>query len=101
MRYSGSFAGLPRVKYWEPWDEPNLPFWFSAPDPVSAYRTLLNRAYAVLKSVHSNNKVFLGGLAPVKPNPESFPPLVFACRRAVPAPSRLSRIARIEHATSG
>ena len=78
VRYSGSFAGLPRVKYWEPWDEPNLPFWFSAPHPVSAYRTLLNRAYTVLKAVHKDNLVFLGGLAPVKPNPESFPPLVFA-----------------------
>ncbi|HLY49016.1 MAG TPA: hypothetical protein VKR21_07455 [Solirubrobacteraceae bacterium] len=78
VRYSGSFDGLPQIESWEVWDEPNLPYWFSAPDPVSAYRTLLNRAYGVLKAVRKDNQVVFGGLAPVKPNPESFTPLDFA-----------------------
>jgi hypothetical protein len=78
VRYSGSFAGLPRISYWEPWDEPNLPYWFSAPHPVSAYRALLNDAYGVLKAVRKDNQVVFGGLAPVKPNPQSYPPLDFA-----------------------
>ncbi len=87
LRYSGSYpdpqhpgSSLPRVKYWEPWNEPNIPGFFSAPDPVSAYRTLLNRAYATLKAVHSDNLVFLGGLAPVKPFPNSYAPLDFAAK---------------------
>jgi hypothetical protein len=87
LRYSGRYpdpqkpgASLPRVKYWEPWNEPNIPGFFSAPDPVSAYRTLLDRAYAALKAVHSDNLVLLGGLAPVKPFPNSFTPLDFAAR---------------------
>jgi hypothetical protein len=78
VRYSG--ASLPRVKYWEPWDEPNLPAWFGAPNPVSAYRTLLNRAYDAVKAVHKDNLVFLGGLAPVRPYAGSFPPLDFAAQ---------------------
>jgi hypothetical protein len=87
LRYSGSYpdpqhpgSSLPRVKYWEPWNEPNIPGFFSAPDPVSAYRTLLNRAYTALKAVHSDNLVVVGGLAPVKPFPDSFTPLDFAAK---------------------
>lgn len=84
VRYSGSFpdplrprASLPRVSYWEPWNEPNIPGYFSAPHPIDAYRTLLDRAYAVLKAIHRNNLVVLGGLAPVSPVPGSTPPLDF------------------------
>jgi hypothetical protein len=84
VRYGGSFpdplkkgAKLPRVAYWEPWNEPNIPGYFSAPNPVTAYRTLLNRAYGVLKAIHTDNVVVLGGLAPVSPVPGAIPPLVF------------------------
>jgi hypothetical protein len=84
LRYSGSFpdpqipaVSLPRVSYWEPWNEPNIPGYFSAPNPVSAYRTLLNRAYAAVKGVHPDNLVLLGGLAPVSPVPGSTAPLDF------------------------
>ena len=84
QRYSGSYpdpltvgAALPQVTYWEPWNEPNIPGYFSAPHPVNAYRTLLNRAYAVLKAVSVNNVVVLGGLAPVSSVPGSIPPLDF------------------------
>src|SRR5690606_30184888 len=27
-RYSGNFGALPRVRYWEPWNEPNLHIFF-------------------------------------------------------------------------
>lgn len=87
VRYGGGFPDplypgrtLPRVSYWEPWNEPNIPGYFSAPDPVSAYRTLLDRAYAVLKAVHRDNVVVLGGLAPVSSVPGSIPPLDFGAQ---------------------
>jgi hypothetical protein len=84
VRYGGAFpdplnrlAKLPRVSYWEPWNEPNIPGYFSAPRPVDAYRTLLDRAYVALKAVHRDNLVVLGGLAPVSSVPGSIPPLDF------------------------
>jgi hypothetical protein len=87
IRYSGSYPdplnrgrALPRVGYWEPWDEPNIPGYFSAPNPVAAYRTILNRAYGVLKAVNKSNVVVLGGLAPVSPVPGSTPPLDFGAQ---------------------
>jgi hypothetical protein len=87
VRYGGGFPDplypgrtLPRVSYWEPWNEPNIPRDFSAPDPLSAYRTLLDRAYAVLKAVHRDNVVVLGGLAPVSSVPGSIPPLDFGAQ---------------------
>ena len=85
QRYSGTYpdplaagATLPQVTYWEPWNEPNIPGNFSAPNPVTAYRILLNRAYAVLKALSPANVVVLGGLAPVSSVPGSIPPLTFA-----------------------
>jgi hypothetical protein len=87
VRYGGGYPDpanpgrkLPRVKYWEPWNEPNIPGYFSAPDPLGAYRTLQNRAYSVLKAVHGDNVVALGGLAPVTPVPGSIPPLDFSAQ---------------------
>lgn len=84
-RYSGDVpdplnpaAKLPRVRYWEIWNEPNIPGEFSAPDPVSAYRALLDGAYAAVKGVHRDNIVVVGGLAPVSPVPGSIPALDFA-----------------------
>jgi polysaccharide biosynthesis protein PslG len=83
-RYSGHFpdpqnpgSSLPRVKYWEPWNEPNIPGFFSAPNQVSAYRAILNGAYASLKSVHSDNVVFIGGLSSVSSVRGSTPLLTF------------------------
>jgi hypothetical protein len=84
VRYSGSFSDprtgvkLPRVRYWEPWNEPNIPGFFSAPNVTRAYRTLLNEGYGQLKAIHRDNVVLLGGLAPVSPVPGSIRPLRFA-----------------------
>ena len=70
-RYSGNYAGLPRVRYWEPWNEPNLHIFFKPqrkgkkrPSP-RLYRELMNRFAAVVKSSSSKNKVVGGGLAPL------------------------------------
>jgi hypothetical protein len=72
QRYSGSFDGLPRVQYWEVWNEPNL-----SPDlwpqlvngtPVSpdVYRSLVNAFAAGAKSVHADNLIVAGALAPFR-----------------------------------
>jgi hypothetical protein len=69
-RYSGSFAGLPRVRYFQAWNEPNLGVYLSpqyrgkrlaAP---AIYRALLNAFYAGVKSVAADNVVITGGTAP-------------------------------------
>jgi hypothetical protein len=69
-RYSGRFAGLPRVRYWQAWNEPNL-VWYLNPQylgrrVVSAvlYREMVNRFARGVRSVHSDNVVIAGGLAP-------------------------------------
>jgi hypothetical protein len=71
-RYSGHFADpqnpgqfLPHVRYYEIWNEENIPLFMAAPDLASAYRALLTGAYSAVKSVDSNDKVVFGGLAPL------------------------------------
>jgi hypothetical protein len=70
LRYGGSFAGLPRVRYWQAWGEPNL-FYLLNPQrvnkrPVSPswYRLMLNSFAMAVHSVHADNVVATGGLAP-------------------------------------
>jgi hypothetical protein len=85
-RYSGQFpdplnpgSTLPRVQYWEIWNEENLPGNLAAPDLVSEYRSLLNAGYFAVKTVNPTNVVIVGGLSPVSPNPpRSMSPLTFA-----------------------
>ncbi len=69
-RYSGAFAGLPRVRHWHVWNEPNLDFYLR-PQRVrgravspALYRALLNAMSASVKAVHADNVVIAGGLAP-------------------------------------
>jgi hypothetical protein len=69
-RYSGNFGTLPRVRYWQLWNEPNLavdlrpqfvgrtlysPHW---------YRRMLNAFADAVHSVHANNLVIAGATAP-------------------------------------
>jgi hypothetical protein len=57
-RYSGRFADLPRVRYWQAWSEhkrPVSPTW---------YRRMLNSFATAVHSVHRDNVVVTGGLAP-------------------------------------
>lgn len=70
-RYSGLHAGIPRVRYWMPLNEPNLSYYFNPQyrngEPVSPrlYRALVSAFAASVKSVFSDNLVVMGGLAPL------------------------------------
>jgi hypothetical protein len=67
-RYDGG-AG-PRVRYFQPWNEPNLPRYLTpqwrrfSPESPGWYRRLLNAAYPRIKAVHANNFVVAAGTAP-------------------------------------
>jgi hypothetical protein len=70
LRYSGSFQGLPRVRYWEVWNEPNL-IGFLSPQidrgklvSPGVFRSLLNAMAAAIHGVHADNVVATGALAP-------------------------------------
>jgi hypothetical protein len=81
-RYDGSFQDLPRVRYWQVWNEPNLSVFFnpqlstqltqkpSCPfDPTEAvspdlYRAMVNDTAAALHQVRPDNVVIAGGLSP-------------------------------------
>ncbi|HEV2785484.1 MAG TPA: hypothetical protein VGV67_03775, partial [Solirubrobacteraceae bacterium] len=95
-RYGGSFAGLPRVRYWQPWNEPNhhndlnpqfdiapgQPATTSTPMLSPAiYRELLQGFARAAHGVHADNVVIAGGLAPFfRPSPggRASAPLKFA-----------------------
>ena len=71
-RYSGRFAGLPRVRYWQGLNEPNLSLYFNPQHgaggrPVSPdlYRTLINSFYAAVKAVDPGDLVLAAGLGPI------------------------------------
>jgi hypothetical protein len=70
-RYSGQLPGLPRVRYWQGLNEPNLSLFFNpqyeGDKPVSPllYRTLINRFYAAVKAVDPANLVIAAGLGPI------------------------------------
>jgi hypothetical protein len=69
-RYSGSYQGLPRVQFYEAWNEPNLDAFLSpqyeGKKQVGAdrYRTMVNAVDAGVTSVHPDNKVVAGSMAP-------------------------------------
>lgn len=69
-RYSGTYRGLPRVRYWEAWNEPNVSIYLmpqiDGPNAISpgTYRGLLNAFYTAVHRVHSDNVVAAGGLSP-------------------------------------
>ena len=86
-RYSGDFNGLPRVRYYEAWNEPNLPSHlqpqWNGKRPVAPghYRQMLSFFYSGIKSVHRSNRVVAGALAPYGDPPNQglgrMRPLVF------------------------
>jgi hypothetical protein len=76
-RYAGSFnpgtGVLPRVRYFQAWTEPNLPYHLSpqwiragrhwvAESPI-VYRAMLNAFYASVKAVHASDLVLTAGTA--------------------------------------
>ncbi len=70
-RYSGSFHGLPRVRRWLAFNEPNLAKYLSPQYKrgrlVSAirYRKMVNAFAAAVRRVHRDNVVVAGLLAPL------------------------------------
>ena len=70
LRYSGSFEDLPRVRYWQVWNEPNLTHFLNPQYErgrlVSPgwYRGMVNAFAGAVKAVHDDNVVVAGGLAP-------------------------------------
>ncbi|HJR51599.1 MAG TPA: cellulase family glycosylhydrolase, partial [Gemmatimonadales bacterium] len=78
-RYSGRFVDpvhglLPRVRFYEIWNEPNIdrhlqPQWVRSggqlrPASPDHYRKMLNAAYTAVKGVNPNNVVISAGTAP-------------------------------------
>lgn len=105
-RYSGSFNTLPRVRYWQAWNEPNLGLsglaqrgrtGLLSPD---TYRTMVNAFARGVKRVHSDNLVVAGGLAPYAATTgPGIPPLTFmkqflclTTARIRPRPSCVQRV---------
>lgn len=85
LRYSGHYRGLPRVRYWQPQNEPNLELFFQPQfnakgKPVAAgiYRQLLNRYYTAVKAVDRSNIVLAAGLAPNAVPGAAVAPMQFA-----------------------
>lgn len=78
-RYSGKVLGLPRVRLWQVWNEPNIYRFlmpqfdspFSSPVPSSAhalspeiYRTMVNAFANAVRGVSRSNIVITGGMTP-------------------------------------
>jgi len=84
-RYNGNH-GLPRVRYWQAWNEPNISFYL-APEYVGEklfgpmwYRSMLNAFSTAVHDVDPTNVVIAGGLAPYgseAPAAPGVPPLTF------------------------
>jgi hypothetical protein len=69
-RYSGSFEQLPRVRYWEAWNEPNLTYFLrpqlvdGEPFAADRYRAMVNAFAQAVHSVHRDNVVVAGDVSP-------------------------------------
>jgi hypothetical protein len=83
-RYKGDFGGLPRVRYWQGLNEPNLSLFFmpqfidGKPASPHIYRTLINRFYAAVKAVDPTNLVIAAGLGPIAVPKYTIGPMRFA-----------------------
>lgn len=68
--YSGATPGVPSVRYWQVWNEPNASFFFAPQreggNNVSPglYRNLVNSTAAAVRSVSDSNRVVAGGAYP-------------------------------------
>ncbi len=84
-RYSGSFGGLPRVRHFEAWNEPNLDFFLAPqyedekPFAPGHYRQMVNAVQDAVSAVASDNTVIAGSNAPYGDEPGGIRtrPLVF------------------------
>jgi hypothetical protein len=97
-RYAGGFRGLPRVRYWQAWNEPNLD-WFLMPQFQSgnavspaSYRALVNAFAGAVKSVHRDNVVIAGGTSPFGEVNRAVSPLRFMRELLCIRPSCSARV---------
>jgi hypothetical protein len=70
-RYSGSYKGLRRVRFWQIWNEPNLRAYLTPVTDAKGnllspaiYRSLVNAAYDAIHAVRSDDVVVAGGQSP-------------------------------------
>jgi hypothetical protein len=78
LRYSGTYARLPRVRYWQIWNEPNLPYYLAPqydsqgrPASPAWYRSMVNAAYNAVHTVRRDSVVIAGGQSPFGPDKDS------------------------------
>jgi hypothetical protein len=70
LRYDGTRAGLPRVRYWGVWNEPNVSLFLTpqfqagAPVSIARYRAMVDGVAGAVKSVRADNLVVAGELFP-------------------------------------
>jgi hypothetical protein len=62
-RLAAQYQG--RIQYYEIWNEPNLPLFWTHPDPV-IYTRLLQAAYPAIKAADPDATVLGGALAPIE-----------------------------------
>jgi hypothetical protein len=75
-RYSGSFAGLPAVRYFTIWNEPNhRNFLKPTSQSPQIYRRMVDRAVPAIR--RNGVRVFVGELAPVGRRPRAMGPTEF------------------------
>ncbi len=83
-RYSGAVPGIPRVRYWQALNEPNLSVYFFPQYDTdlntlspALYRQLINAFYAGVKSAKDSNLVIAAGLGPIERKPWTIGPMRF------------------------
>ena len=70
LRYSGSYPGLPRIRYWQIWVEPNVNKFFrpqrenGKPVAPQRYAAIVNAGADAIHAVRADNKVIAGSLSP-------------------------------------
>jgi hypothetical protein len=78
-RYSGAFGGLPAVRVWSLWNEPNHIFFIKPrSEAPRVYRRLVEKGLPALRAtVPSGSKILVGELAPVGTATKVLGPLRF------------------------
>jgi len=85
-RYSGNFKGLPRVRRFEAWNEPNASFFLTPQKQgtrflaAELYRKMVNSFSAAVHGVHADNEVIAGATYPFianRPGAQAVGPLQF------------------------
>lgn len=86
LRYDGANAGLPRVRYWGVWNEPNVSLFMTPqlqggrPVSIARYRSMVNDVAGAVKGVRADNLVVAGELFPNevnRPRVQAIGPLAF------------------------